>query len=94
MRTNDYARGNSYRDNAGSSHLARSRISQISVVVTLRRVDPLVHGGSKHPLATDGFSETVDRVDPDLGDCVGVFDGDLFDLNAAFLRQHAEMLLG
>ncbi|CAB4692772.1 unannotated protein [freshwater metagenome] len=56
--------------------------------------DRRVEVGSKHPFATHGFGEPVDGVDPDLGDCIGVFDGDLFNLDAAFLREHAEMLLG
>ena len=53
-----------------------------------------VEVGSKYPIATHRFGEAIDRVDPDLGDRVGVLDSDLFDLDAAFLRKHAEMLLG
>ena len=39
-------------------------------------------------------SEPVDRIDPDLGDGVGVVGGDGLDLDPAIGRQHAQVLLG
>ncbi len=44
--------------------------------------------------AGGGLVEAVDGIDPDLGDGVGVLLGDGLDLDAAFLGQHAEVLLG
>ena len=46
------------------------------------------------PLATRRVGETIDRVDPDLGDCFRVLLGDRLDLDTALLGQHAEMFLG
>ena len=41
-----------------------------------------------------GLIEPVDRVDPDLGNGVGVRLGDRLDLHAALGRQHAEVQIG
>src|SRR3546814_4487492 len=45
-------------------------------------------------LAGDVFGQPVDRIDPDLGDGIGVALGDGLDLHAALGREHAEVLLG
>ena len=50
--------------------------------------------GGQRPTRGSGLGEPVDRVDPDLGDGVGVRLGHRLDLDAALGRQHAEVLLG
>ena len=50
--------------------------------------------GRLDPRAARVLGEPVDRVDPDLGDRVGVLLGDGLDLDATLRGEHAEVLLG
>ena len=50
--------------------------------------------GGRHPGPGGVLGEAVDRVDPDLGDGVGVLLGHRLDLHAALGREHPEVLLG
>src|SRR5699024_4285971 len=59
-----------------------------------RAVDRVrVQVGGCDPVTAGLLGEPVDRVDPDLGDRVGVRFGDGFDFDTAFGGQHAEVLL-
>ena len=92
-------------DLAGGLQDQRVDLGEVGVALGVGRVelpqdvDGALGGGRVqlrrgHPGAGGVLGEAVDRVDPDLGDGVGVGLGDRLDLDAALGREHPEVLLG